>query len=476
MADVRNDGADIAFEMTLPLVIIGGGACGLVAGLAAKSLGVEAVILERDATPRGSTYMSSGFVPAAGTRFQRAAGVDDSPATMADDIQRKNHHEADPAIARRLSEASAAVIEWLADEHGIPFELVEGFLYPGHSRMRMHCTPRRTGEELMACLLSAAEKAELSVLTEARVTTLHIDEQRRVQGVSFERPDGAVEQLGCASLLLACNGYGGNPALIERYIPHMKEALYFGHEGNQGEALLWGEALNASMKDLGAFQGHGSLAWPHQTLISWAVMMQGGIQLNQHGQRFSNEHGGYSEQAAKVLAQPGGIAFNVFDHRIHEQAMQFEDYRNAFSAGAIRTFPSLEALADGLALPTEQLLATFNEIETLQENGDADRFGRRFDPEDRLEPPYSVVRVTGALFHTQGGLDVSSEGQVLDTEGEPLPNLYAAGGAARGVSGAGDSGYMSGNGLLSAVVLGAIAGRFAASATNQITTPAGSNR
>lgn len=462
MAEVRTDGAELEFELTLPVVVVGAGACGLVAGLAIRSLGVEVVVLERDAVPRGSTFMSSGFVPAAGTRFQRAAGVEDDAARMAADIQGKNHGQADPAIVDTLARRSGAVIEWLADRHGVPFELVEGFLYPGHSRLRMHCTPRRTGEELMSCLLNAAEAAELDVLTRARVTTLHVDDRRRVRGLTYQRPDGVEERLGCGALVLACNGYGGNPELIARHIPAMAGALYFGHEGNRGEAVQWGEALDATLRDMGAYQGHGSLAWPHQTLISWAVMMQGGVQVNLHGARFSNEHLGYSEQAAKVNAQPESQAWNLYDRRIHEQALKFEDYRNAEAAGAVKRFDSLQALAEGLAVPLETVRGEFDAMAAAADSGQADRFGRTFEPAHRLAPPYFAIRVTGALFHTQGGLEVDTDGRVLDRDRRPLPNLLAAGGAARGVSGAGDDGYMSGNGLLSAVVLGAIAGETAA--------------
>ena len=92
----------------------------------------------------------------------------------------------------------------------------------------------------------------------------------------------------------------------------------------------------------------------------------------------------------------------------------------------------------------------------------ADAFGRRFDPANLLKAPYYAIRVTGALFHTQGGLEVNRKARVLNTQGQALPNLFAAGGAARGVSGSNDSGYLSGNGLLSAVVLGAVAGKSAA--------------
>lgn len=459
---------DEAFDVHLPLVIIGAGACGLVAALAAHECGIEHVVLERDALPRGSTFMSSGFIPAASTRFQVEKGVEDSAERMAADIQAKNGGEADPAIVQTLADYSGRVVEWLADTHGIPFELVEGFLYPGHSCMRMHATPRRTGEELMGCLLNAAEVAGIDVLTQARVIDLHVDPERRMRGVTLERPDGSRESIGCDALILACNGYGGNPELVARHIPSLKEALYYGHEGNQGDALLWGEAMGASLKDLAACQGHGSLATPHQTLISWALMMRGGVQVNCEGRRFSSEHGGYSEQAARVLAQPGGIAWNLFDARIHEAAQEFEDYRNAHEAGAVRIFDSLEAMAAGLEMPLEALEATFTEMQVLSRSGEPDGFGRTFSEETLLVPPYYTIKVTGALFHTQGGLEVDTRARVIHGEGAPFPNLFAAGGAARGVSGSNDTGYLSGNGLLSAVVMGAIAGREAALELQQV--------
>ena len=98
--------------------------------------------------------------------------------------------------------------------------------------------------------------------------------------------------------------------------------------GNRGDAVLWGEALGASLAHLGAYQGHGSVATPHNILITWAVIMQGGIQINADGRRFCDELRGYSEQAADVLRQPGGFAWDVFDDRIAGVARQFEDFRD----------------------------------------------------------------------------------------------------------------------------------------------------
>jgi len=452
----------VVFDVEIPLVVVGAGAGGLAAGLAAKEKGVDVVVLERDAVPSGSTAMSSGFVPAAGTRYQRAQGVVDSAEVMEADIRRKNKDGADVEVVRALCKASAGVIEWLADTHGVPFELVQGFLYPGHSAHRMHTTPGRSGTEFLGYLTNASARSELDLLTSARASHLYIDADRRIRGISYVRPDGSTDTVKCEALLLACNGFGGNPALVERHIPAMKDALYHGHTGNQGEALLWGELLGASTRDLGAFQGHGSLSWPQQVLVSWASMMEGGIQVNKLGSRFSNEHVGYSEQARTVIAQPDGVAWNIFDERIHEDLLKSPDYRMTVEFGAVKSGSDVKALAEVTGLPIEGLESCLEEMRRSAESGEPDRFGRLFKTEELLRPPFHAVLVTGALFHTQGGLEIDTCGRVLDGSGAAMPNLYAVGGAARGISGPSDYGYLSGNGLLSATVMGVIAGRHAA--------------
>ena len=204
-----------------------------------------------------------------------------------------------------MSEEAGKTVEWLADTHGLPFSLVHDFDYPGHSTRRMHGLPSRSGAELIDCLRNAAETAGVSILCGARVTTLFADEGSCVHGVGIERPDGTVERIGCRALILASNGYGGNKALVSEHIPEMADALYFGHPGNQGDALRWGSALGAHLSHLSGYQGHGSVAHPHGILISWAAMSEGGFQVNAQGLRFSDESRGYSEQARDVLAQPG---------------------------------------------------------------------------------------------------------------------------------------------------------------------------
>jgi fumarate reductase flavoprotein subunit len=214
----------VTFDVNVPVVIVGGGACGMVAALRARDAGAEALIIERDATPSGSTALSSGMIPACGTRFQAAKGVEDSVEVMAADVQRKNKNQADPEIVEAICRASGPAIDWLAERHGVALALVEGFLYPGHSCLRMHAPPSKTGAALIGNLMQSAEAAGVDLLTNARVTDLYADAERRVAGLGFERPDGSIEKLGCDTLVLACNGFGGNPEMVARYIPEMSEA------------------------------------------------------------------------------------------------------------------------------------------------------------------------------------------------------------------------------------------------------------
>ena len=438
------------------VAIIGAGACGLTAALRAVAAGADVLVLERDESATGSTSLSSGFVPAAGTKYQAAIGVEDDAETLVADLMGKSKGLSDPALARLAATTIGRAVEWLGDQAGVEWIVLDDFLYPGHARHRMHATPERTGAGLQARLLSAAERAGVPIATGARATDLYVD-GGLITHVAAARADGGEEIVACKALVLACNGFGGAPDLVRKHIPEIADGPYFGHTGNTGDALIWGEALGAEARHLSGYQGHGSVAHPHGVLITWALMMEGGVQVNARGERFSNEHQGYSEQAVHVLAQPGGLAWNVYDEPLHEFALAgFPDYRDAHAAGAVREAADVGALAEIIGAQKAVLAATLAACKGV------DGFGRDFSATRPLSPPYRALKVTGALFHTQGGLMIDDQARVVDRAGRAFPNLFAGGGAACGVSGPDVSGYLSGNGLLTAIAFGWIAGNAAA--------------
>ena len=460
MSIIRVDRKDFATRM--PVVVIGGGGAGLTAALSAQDAGAEVLVVERDPTTLGSTAMSSSLLPAAGTRFQREAGVDDTAEQFLADILKQTRGQTDVAVARAVAEASAEAIEWLVDVPKLPLTLMPGPHYPGHSKLRMHSTPNRNGQDLMGALSRAAAETDLPILTEATVTDLFADGNGRILGLRYRRPDGTTDEVGCDVLVLACGGFGGNPALVAKHIPEMAAQPFFGHTGNKGDALLWGEALGAAVADLGGFQGHGGLAHGHNIPILWPMILLGGFQVNVRGERFGDEGRGPVEHAPDVAAQPGGVAWTIFDAERHTFMQTYDDYRSAMSAGCIVTGASWEELAGKLGLPAEALNRTAGAVAQAKAGKVADPFGRTYAGAHPLVAPYYGAKVTAALFHTQGGVRIDGQARVLRADGHGFPNLFAAGGAARGLSGPSYWGYMPGNGLISAFVIGRMAGLSAA--------------
>ena len=281
----------------------------------------------------------------------------------------------------------------------------------------------------------------------------------RVTGVVAER-GGQAERIRAGQVILAANGFAANRAMLERHCPEIAGALYFGGEGNTGEAIRWGMGLGAAVDFMDAYQGHASVATPHGILITYALITEGGIQVNREGRRFGDETQGYSEHALAVLAQPEGLAWDVYDERLHQLGLTFDDYRQAVDAGAVMSAGTPGELAAMAGVSPAGLAATLDAYRDAAAGPRPDAFGRA---DCRLlAAPWYAVRVTGALFHTQGGLLVDGAARVLRPDGQPVAGLYAAGGTAAGLSGHGPGGYLSGNGLLTALGYGYLAGRHAA--------------
>lgn len=457
MAIDRNLG-DWSFETDV--VVVGSGGCGLAAGMAAAQGGVEAVVFEKQARPWSNTARSGGMIPAAGTRFQRAVGIEETPEDLAADILRKNHHTSDPEMTHYMARTATQMVEWLVDAVGVDLVFIDDFKYPGHSEYRMHAPPSRTGAALLVDLRRAVEEhPQAELITDASVTNLIAGPGDAVLGVVVQHGN-QVERVRCQKVILACNGFAGNPQMVAKYCPDIADALYFGGEGNTGEGILWGQELGGQVAFMDAYQAHASVATPHGILITYALVMEGGFQVNREGRRFGNESSGYSEQALEVLAQPGGVAWDIYDERLHRLGLNFDDYRQALEVGAVVRAETIEELAAELHLPAEDLAETLAAYRRCAAGEETDPFGR--SDCRQLQAPFYGAKVTGALFHTQGGLQVDTNARVLRQDGTPIPNLYAGGGVAAGLSGHGPGGYLSGNGLLTALGYGMLAGRHAA--------------
>ncbi|MCU4186757.1 FAD-binding protein [Acidiferrimicrobium sp. IK] len=441
-----------------PDLVVAGAGGGVAGALRAAELGLRVLVVESSPQFRqgNNTSMSTAMLPGAGTRWQADAGVDDSPQTFVDDIMAKTEGQADPELATALAEVSGRLVTWLADHAGAPIELATDFSYPGHSRYRCHTIPHRRGALLLGVLLDGLDRsASVDLLTPARLVDV-VTTDGRVTAALVSYPDGTTEEIECGAVLLATNGFGANREMVSTHIPEMARATYHGSAESRGDALRIGTGLGADTAFLDAYQGHGALSTPYATLTGWATVMHGGLLVNADGLRFGDETTGYSEFGHQVVAQPGGTAVLVFDQRIHDACLVFDDFRATVDAGALRWADSPAGLGEAFGIDPAAFSETIEESRALARSGGVDRFGRSFW-EQPLGLPLAGVRVTGALFHTQGGLRVDGQARVLRADGTAIGGLYASGGAAMGISGHGAAGYLAGNGLLPALGLAFLA-------------------
>ncbi|UCG25677.1 MAG: FAD-dependent oxidoreductase, partial [Chloroflexota bacterium] len=275
---IDRDTTNWTFETDV--AVVGSGGCGLTAAIAAAQGGVEAVVFEKQERPLSNTARSGGMIPAAGTRFQNAAGIDEGPEDLAADILRKNHHTSDPELTLHLARTARRMVEWLVDDVGVDLVFIDDFKYPGHSQFRMHAPPSRTGGALVADLRRAVESQPLTeLITDAAAVNLIAADNDEVLGVVVKHGN-RTERVRAKKVILACNGFAGNPQMVAEYCPEMVNALYFGGEGNTGEGILWGIELGAEVAFMDAFQAHASVATPHGILITYALIMEGGFQVN----------------------------------------------------------------------------------------------------------------------------------------------------------------------------------------------------
>jgi fumarate reductase flavoprotein subunit len=447
------------------VLVVGAGGAGLVAAIAAHEAGATVAVVERRRLVQGNTALSSGSIPGAGTRFQRACGVEDDPARFAADLRRVGGlHEADHLVDR-LALVSAELIEWLVDVAGVELTLVETYRHVGHSVNRLHAPPSRRGVDLLRDLERAIGARGVTIALGNRCEGLVVEPDGRVAGAHIASGDSIAETVRAGAVILATNGFGADRELLRTHIPEAAGLAYAGAPGSLGDAVRWGRKLGARLANMNAYQGHAAVADPHGSLVTWTVIEKGGGVVGTDGRRFADETMGYSAFAAEEAVR-GGRFFAIYDTRIRDATAAGQgEFAELVRMGGCITAGTPEELGRRIDIHGETLARTVEAMAAAATDGASDEFGRTGWGLGPLRAPYVATAIGPALFHTQGGLLVDDSARVTREQGGVVPGLWAAGGAAAGISGSnGSKGYVSGNGLLSALGLGLIAGRSAATA------------
>jgi fumarate reductase flavoprotein subunit len=435
------------------IIVIGAGGCGLMAALVAAKKGARVLLLEKTDKPGGGTAFSSKGIRAAGSRRQRELNVEDNAALYAEDILRRNNGESDAVLTRRLAENSGRVADFLADQAGIEFQIGE-FAF-GHSGKRSHSWKE---DKTITDFLFAAVEREKNIEIRFSMPVLAFERGAAGAVIGVKTKDGI---LTARKIILASGGFGASTELLSQYIPKAVGIPFPGHHGSTGDGIKMGLEIGAALENMAAFQPYPAYLGPGKRAVPPEVALSGGIMVDGLGKRFVDERRYPGGLGIKMLDLPGKQAYEIFDERIfqlHRDAPGLRSLGRLFDAGLLLKAEAPEELAVKLAID-KGLKQTIDECNAFSARGEKDAFGRVLP--QPLMAPYYGIKVTVALYHTQGGLKVNTDGQVVRADGSIIPNLYAGGGVAVGVSGKGLEGYLPGNGLLASLGLGMIAAEHA---------------
>ncbi len=442
-----------AEDLSTDVLVIGGGGAGIASAISAAEQGVNVLLIEKVGYLGGATIISGGKIPVANSRQQAAKGIEDSVAALARDILRPSNYSTRQELVYTVAEKGKDVAEWMEDKMGVEWFLMDS-LYYGQTQYRMLNAPG-DGNGMTKKMIEYLNSFDnITVMFETKGTGLITDENNAVIGATAESKDGTFN-ITAKNVVLCTSGFAANKEMLKKYCPEILDAYPMVAPGATGEGIEWGVALGAAVDNMHAYQGYGFYA-EGVGAFGQGIANSGGIMINTNTERFCNEYDGYSQISPHVIAQPGHHVWLVFDQGVYEknnlEAFEKKDL--------LKKADTIEGLAEATGLDPAKLAAEIGKYEEGIAAGE-DYMNRTKLP-DSFTAPYYAVYMTSDLRHTQGGLVTDVAAHVLTEDNEPIQGLYAAGGVTEGFSTHAGADYMSGNGLLQALVYGKIAGENAA--------------
>ena len=443
----------VAVNMDADIVIIGAGGAGMTAAIDATQAGKSVILLEKMPYPGGNTTKATGGMNAAETHYQAEQGIEDSVEQFVEDTMKGGHDLNNRDLVTVMAQNSAAAIDWL-DSIGAPLPKVS--FSGGATNKRIHAPEDGSGvgAYLVTAFRRNLDELGVTVLYDTCATDI-LTENGAVSGVKAQSKTQDVT-ITTKAVILATGGFGNNEDMIVQYRPDLKGTVTTSAPGITGDGIVMAQAIGADLVDIDQIQLHPTVEQATSMLITESVRGDGAILVNQEGKRFTNELLTRDVVSAAELAQPGSYAYIIFDQRLREGLKATEKY---ISTGITVQGDTIEDLAAQLDIDPATLartLADWNGYVAAQNDPD---FGRTTGMEaDLSQAPYYAIKIAPGIHHTMGGVKIDTQARVINTQGDPIPGLFAAGEVTGGVHG---GNRIGGNAVADIVVFGKVAAQSA---------------
>jgi len=488
------------------LIIVGAGGAGLSAAVTAKDLGVKNVlVLEKMPVIGGNTLRCASAFNAADPDRQKALPmtetlkeavvkaisekpVSEEHAKLMADVKAKyeaylksgsktlfdcpewhalqTYNGGDKVgqipLIRQYSNNVLDTLHWMQSKGSPVMDRVSqgaGALW-----QRTHQLDAPAGLGLIDPLYQSAVKQGVNFKLGMRVQDLILNDKGRVIGVTAtDKVGNKYEFTSKDGVILATGGYSQNKEMRRKSAPHLTpEMVSTNQPGATGDGIVIATRHGADTTGMNYVQVY-PLATPGTGALQGRARKMSGlddvIDVNKNGERFVKEDARRDEFVAAIKKQPGGVVYDINDSSIVKPLNSFnEDVETLVSIGRIYKADSLADLAKQLGMPADKLEATVAEFNKMVEAKNDPKFGRKLFDRPIVKPPFYATPRAPSIHHTMGGLQISTNAQVLDKKGKPIPGLYAAGEVTGGIHG---SNRLGGNATADVLTFGRIAAKSA---------------
>ena len=462
---VKPEGAGQAedVEVEVDVAVIGAGGAGMAAAVTANQAGANVLVVEKSGAMGGNTIMAGGALNAVDEGSETALANEDSVELHYTQTYEGGDKQGDPELVHVLVDNAWDGVEWLKSL-GMEFKpgtfTVLGGMWP-----RAHKPEEPVGTGFFKTYQAYMDEHDnIEVMYNTEATHL-IVEDGVVTGVECVGETGnKVTVKAKNGVVLASGGFAGNVEMRQKYNTQWENlgegVKTTNAKSNTGDGIRMAEEVGANLVQMGNIQLL-PMGDPETGSLSGDIEMdvERRIFVNKEGNRFTDEGGRRDDMTKALLQQPDLTMYIVMDSDCYPTGDEVNNFNESVNelvaAGRAFKGETLEDLAAQIGVPAENLVKAVDGFNAHVADKSKDEFGRTLysTPIDN-GPFYAAPRVPTA-HHTMGGVQIDTETHVIDTNGNVIPGLFAAGEVTGGIHGAN---RLGGNALTDTVVFGRIAG------------------
>ncbi len=448
-------------EMTYDVVIVGAGGAGLSAAVEAAQGGASVVVLEKTSFSGGNTLVSGGGLNIPGTDIQIAHDVTDSVESFIADTLSGGDNINNVALVEVMGENALDAYNWLVEDIGVEFMQDRMQQFGGHSVPRAVIPVGNKGTEMISKLEVVARDLGVDIYMNTEATELTMTDGV-VTGLKALNDGNDITVTANNGVILATGGFAANVEMRMQYNPAYGEKYKTTSvPASTGDGIVMAQAVGAGLVDMEQIQVYPTCN-PNTGIISYVgnSRFDGAILINKEGERFINEMGRRDHISNAILEQTDEVGYLVWGQEIETVGNMTEvhsvEFNTMLNEGTIFKVETLEEAAESFGIDVETFTSTIETFNGYVADGTDPDFGKTGAYRTIAQGPFYIQKVVPATHHTMGGITINTDAEVLDTNGEVIEGLYAAGEVTGGIHG---TNRLGGNAITDIVVFGRIAGQ-----------------